>query len=145
MRNAAAVFLILNTLAAGKKVLVSRGELVEIGGSFRIPSIMERSQAILREVGTTNKTRLADFRDAIDSDTGLILKVHPSNYRIVGFTDSASLPDLAALGREHGIPVVMDSGSGLLFDHPHPCLREEPSAHGCLEQGADLVCFSVEG
>jgi len=140
--NAAAVLLILNTLARGKKVLVSRGELVEIGGSFRIPAIMERSGALLKEVGTTNKTKISDYRDAIDSDTALILRVHPSNYKIVGFTHRPELSELVELARETNIPLVEDAGSGLLFSSPHPFLREEPSVQSILTEGVDLVCFS---
>ncbi len=140
--NAAAVLLILNTLAREKKVLVSRGELVEIGGSFRIPAIMERSGAILKEVGTTNKTRISDYRDAIDEDTALILRVHPSNYKIVGFTHRPTLLELAELAQESGIPLVEDAGSGLLFSSSHPFLQEEPSVQSVLGEGADLVCFS---
>jgi len=140
--NAAAVFLILNTLAAGRKVLVSRGELIEIGGSFRIPSIMRQSGAILAEVGTTNKTRLADYEEALDSDTALILRVHPSNYKIIGFTERPELGDLALLARQRGIPLVKDAGSGYLFKIPHPAMRNEPSVEEALTAGADLVCFS---
>ncbi len=140
--NAAALLLILNTFALGKKVLVSRGELVEIGGSFRIPDIMQRSGARLQEVGTTNKTRKEDFAEAVDEETGLILSVHPSNYRIVGFTQSPTLEELVALSERTSIPLAHDVGSGLLFDSAHPALREEPSARSSLEQGAGLVCFS---
>jgi len=104
--NAAAVLLAVNTLAEGREVLVSRGELVEIGGSFRIPDVIAKSGARLREVGTTNRTRISDFEKAISPETGLILRVHPSNFRIVGFTESASLTELVALGRARGIPVV---------------------------------------
>jgi len=140
--NAAAVFLILNTLAAGRKVLVSRGELIEIGGSFRIPAIMAQSGAILVEVGTTNKTRLADYEEAIDADTALILRVHPSNYRIVGFTERPELRDLALLARHRGIPLIKDAGSGYLRKIVHPALQHEPSVDEALAAGADLVCFS---
>jgi len=140
--NAAAVFLILNTLAAGRKVLVSRGELIEIGGSFRIPAIMAQSGAVLAEVGTTNKTRLADYEDAIDDHTALILRVHPSNYRIIGFTERPELKDLALLARRRGIPLVKDAGSGYLHQISHPAMRNEPSVEEALASGADLVCFS---
>ena len=140
--NAAAVFLILNTLAAGRKVLVSRGELIEIGGSFRIPAIMAASGAILAEVGTTNKTRLADYEEAIDEDTALILRVHPSNYKIIGFTERPDLSDLASLARQRSIPLVEDVGSGYLYKIPHPAMRNEPSVEEGLAAGADLVCFS---
>ncbi len=140
--NAGAVFLILNTLANGKEVLVSRGELVEIGGSFRIPAIMEKSGALLREVGTTNKTRLEDYQAAIGDNTGLILRVHPSNFRVVGFTAAPTLKQLVQLSRESGIPLVKDAGSGLLFASRHIALRREPSVQAALEAGVDLVCFS---
>ncbi len=140
--NAAAVLLILNTLALGKKVLVSRGELVEIGGSFRIPAIMERSGVILHEVGTTNKTKISDFREAIHEDTALILRVHPSNYRILGFTHRPPLQELVDLSRETGIPLVEDLGSGLLFSSALPWLEREPTAESSLAEGVDLICFS---
>jgi len=140
--NAAAVLLILNTLARNKNVLVSRGELVEIGGSFRIPAIMERSGVILKEVGTTNKTKISDYREAIDQDTALILRVHPSNYKIVGFTHRPNLSELVELSRESKIPLVEDAGSGLLFSSSHPFLREEPSVQSVLAEGVNLVCFS---
>jgi len=140
--NAAAVLLALNTFAEGKEVIVSRGELVEIGGSFRIPDVLRKSGAILREIGTTNKTRLADYERAIGPRTGLILKVHPSNYRIVGFTAQAALKEVVALGRRRRIPVVMDQGSGNLLDLARHGIRNEPSVYDALEDGADLVCFS---
>ena len=140
--NAAAVLLALNTLAEGKDVIVSRGELVEIGGSFRIPDVMRKSGAILREVGTTNKTRLRDYERAIGPKTGLILKVHPSNYRIVGFTAQASLEDVAALGRKKKVPVLLDQGSGNLIDLAAHGIHNEPSVHDALADGADVVCFS---
>jgi len=140
--NAAAVFLILNTLATGRKVLVSRGELIEIGGSFRIPAIMAQTGAIMAEVGTTNKTRLADYEDASDGDTALILRVHPSNYKIIGFTERPELKDLSHLARERGIPLIKDAGSGYLFKISHPAMRNEPSVEEALAAGADLVCFS---
>ena len=134
--NAAALLLILNTFALGKKVLVSRGELVEIGGSFRIPEIMKRSGALLQEVGTTNKTRLSDFENALDADTGLILAVHPSNYQIVGFTQSPVLAELAQLASRAEIPLAHDVGSGLLSDSSQPVLQTEPSVKASLEQGS---------
>ncbi len=140
--NAAALFLILKALASGKKVLVSRGELVEIGGSFRIPEIMESSGAILREVGTTNKTRLSDYRNAVDDQVGLILRVHPSNYRMVGFTERPELSELVSLSKEKKIPLVKDAGSGYLFRSELPCLAHEPVVFEALEAGVDLVCFS---
>ncbi|MEK7284096.1 MAG: L-seryl-tRNA(Sec) selenium transferase [Acidobacteriota bacterium] len=140
--NAAAVLLALNTFAEGKEVIVSRGELVEIGGSFRIPDVMRKGGAILKEIGTTNKTRLADYERAIGPRTGLILKVHPSNYRIVGFTAQAALKEVAALGRRRKVPVVMDQGSGNLLDLARLGIRNEPSVFDALRDGADLVCFS---
>lgn len=139
---AAALLLILNTLALGKKVLVSRGELIEIGGSFRLPAIMEKSGAILKEVGTTNKTKPSDYREGIDSDTALILKVHPSNYQIVGFTQQPSLAELVEIAREAGLPLVYDVGSGYLFQTPHQFLATEPTVSDALRAGTDLVCFS---
>src|SRR5438067_7911848 len=114
--NAAAVLLALNTLADGGEVIVSRGELVEIGGSFRIPDVMAKSNAVLREVGTTNRTRIADYERAIHEKTRVLLRVHRSNFAMVGFTEQPALADLVALGRKHKIPVVEDLGSGALFD-----------------------------
>ena len=140
--NAAAVLLILNTLAQGKEVLVSRGELVEIGGSFRIPAIMERSGAILKEVGTTNKTKISDYRDALNEKTALILRVHPSNYKIVGFTHRPQISELVELAQERNIPLAEDAGSGLLFSSTTSALREEPSVESVLSEGIDLICFS---
>lgn len=140
--NAAAVFLILNTLAQGKEVVVSRGELVEIGGSFRIPEIMVRSGAILREVGTTNKTRLQDYEKAIGPNTALLLKVHPSNYRMRGFTEKPDLNSLVELARKSGIPLVEDIGSGCLVDLRPYGITEEPMVQESLTAGVDLVCFS---
>jgi L-seryl-tRNA(Ser) seleniumtransferase len=140
--NAAATWLCLNTLARKSEVLVSRGQLVEIGGSFRIPDILAHSGARLREVGTTNKTRLADFQAAIHWGTGLILRVHTSNFRIVGFTEQPPLADLVALGREHAVPVLDDIGSGALIDLAPYGFPDEPTAPGSLREGADLVCAS---
>ena len=140
--NAAAVLLALNTLAEGREVIVSRGELVEIGGSFRIPDIMRKSGAILREVGSTNKTRLADYERAIGPKTALLLKVHPSNYRIVGFTAQVTLREVASLGRRRRIPVMMDQGSGNLVDLGRYGVRDEPGVGDALAAGADLVCCS---
>jgi L-seryl-tRNA(Ser) seleniumtransferase len=142
--NAAAVFLILNTLAAGREVVVSRGELVEIGGSFRIPDILARSGAVLREVGTTNKTRVEDYEQAITGQTALLLRVHPSNYRIRGFADRPALESLAALSRRTGVPLVEDIGSGCLLDLKPYGIADEPLVHVSLELGADLVCFSAD-
>jgi L-seryl-tRNA(Ser) seleniumtransferase len=139
--NAAAIFLALHELAAGGEVLVSRGELIEIGDGFRIPDIMARSGALLREVGTTNRTRIEDYRDAISDRTRLLLRVHPSNFRIVGFTARPELRELAALGRERGLLVYEDLGSGCIAD-----LRafgiQEPLVGDSLKAGADLVSFS---
>ena len=142
--NAAAVLLALNSLAEGREVIVSRGELVEIGGSFRIPEILAKSGAVLREVGTTNKTRLADYEKAIGKNTALLLKVHPSNYRIVGFTHAVSLADLARLGRRRRVPILMDQGSGNLHDLARHGVRDEPTVGEALRDGADLVCASAD-
>ena len=139
---AAAVFLILNTLSAGKKALVSRGELVEIGGSFRIPEIMVKSGAVLREVGTTNKTKAEDYEKSIEDDTALILRVHQSNYRIVGFTHRPSLEELVTIADKNAIPLVHDIGSGYLFRTQHPCLQDEPTVEASLAAGSHLICFS---
>ncbi len=141
--TAAAVFLILNTLASGKEVIVSRGELVEIGGSFRIPDICGRSGARLIEVGTTNRTRLSDYSNAIGKETGLLLKVHPSNFRVIGFTEGVDPEDLAVLGRRRHLPVVADAGSGSLIELPG-ILGHEPSPADYLRQGYSLVCFSAD-
>ena len=140
--NASAVFLALRALCQGREAVLSRGELVEIGGSFRVPDMMAESGARLREVGTTNRTRLSDYEKAMGDGTGLILKVHPSNYRIVGFTSEASIPELAALGRQRGVPLVVDQGSGYLRPLPATGLRDEPTVQEVLSQGADLVTFS---
>ena len=140
--NAAALYLVLSTLARGKKVLVSRGELVEIGGSFRVPSILEQSGAMLKEVGTTNRTRIEDYREALDGKTALILRVHPSNFRVVGFSRRPDLSELVALSRDAGIPLLKDAGSGYLFRTSHACLRTEPTVEEILKAGVDLVCFS---
>ena len=139
--NAAAIFLALNELAAGGEVVVSRGELIEIGDGFRIPDIMARSGAVLREVGTTNRTRIEDYRDVISDRTRLLLRVHPSNFRIVGFTARPELRDLAALGRERRVPVYEDLGSGCIADL-RPFGIEEPLVADSLKAGADLVSFS---
>ncbi len=139
---AAALVLILNTLARNRDVLVSRGELIEIGGSFRLPEIMQAGGAFLKEVGTTNRTRTADFADAVDENTAVILRVHPSNYRIVGFTESPPLAELVEMAHRRRLPLVYDVGSGLLFPDAHSALREEPAISDCLAQGVDLVCSS---
>lgn len=140
--NAAAVLLCIDTLARGKKVIVSRGELVEIGGSFRIPEVMAKGGADLCEVGTTNRTHPADYERAIDADTGLLLKAHTSNFAVVGFTASVSLADLCRMGREHGIPVMEDLGSGSLLDLSAYGLSREPTVGDSVAAGADLVTFS---
>ena len=140
--NAAAVLLALNTLAIGMEVIVSRGQLVEIGGSFRLPEIMARAGARLVEVGTTNRTRIKDYEAAITPDTALILRVHPSNFRMVGFTEQASIEELADLGRRHGIPVMDDAGSGALIDMAQFGLGGEPLIQNSVRAGADIVTFS---
>lgn len=139
--NAAAVFLVLNTLAKGAEVIVSRGELIEIGDGFRIPDIMAQSGAELREVGTTNRTRIADYECAVTERTRLLLRVHPSNFRIVGFTKRPDLGELTELGRRFGIPVVEDLGSGCLVDLSGSGI-EEPVVCASFEVGADIVTFS---
>ena len=140
--NAAAVTLMLFALAKSKEVLISRGELIEIGGRFRIPDVMEQSGAILREVGTTNRTRISDYEKAITENTGAILKVHTSNYKIVGFTEEASVEELAALGKKYHLPVLVDLGSGVLMDLEKFGLSHEPTVQETLKKGADVVCFS---
>jgi len=144
--NAAATLLLLAALAAGREVIISRGELVEIGGGFRVPDVMAQSGAILREVGTTNRTRAADYAAAIGDRTALILRVHPSNFKVVGFTERPSLEELTALGRRFEIPVAEDLGSGWLGwpereDLPE-ALRDEPIVSESVAAGADVVCFS---
>ena len=140
--NAAAVVLALAALAAGREVVVSRGELVEIGGSFRIPEMMAAAGARLVEVGTTNRVRLADYAAAVGPETALLLKVLPSNYRIVGFTAAVSPGELAALGSERGVPVVVDEGSGLLRPHPAPQLTDHPAVSEMVARGCGLVTSS---
>ena len=140
--NAAAVLLTLNTLAQGKEVIVSRGELIEIGGSFRIPDVMAASGAILREVGTTNRTHLRDYEVAIDENTALILKVHPSNYKIVGFSSTPDITEITELGRRRGIPTMEDLGSGSLIDLTRYGLPREPVVRERIEAGVEIVTFS---
>ncbi len=140
--NAAAVLLALNTLAEGGEVVVSRGELVEIGGSFRIPDVMAKSGAVLREVGTTNRTRLADYERALSERTRLLLRVHRSNFQIVGFTEQPELKELVALGRRRGIPVMEDLGSGALLDLASLGVAGEPGVVESLRAGLDVVTYS---
>lgn len=140
--NAGAVLIALNTLAKGMEVVVSRGELVEIGGSFRMPDVMAQSGAHLVEVGTTNKTHLPDYEAAIGPETGLLLKVHPSNFRILGFTEDVPLDVIVALGQRNGIPVMNDLGSGCLLDLSDLGMEPEPTVQQALSSGVDLVAFS---
>ncbi len=140
--NAAATVVILNTLAKGKEVIVSRGQLVEIGGSFRMPDVMETSGVVLREVGATNKTHLRDYENAVGPNTGAVLRVHHSNYRIVGFAEEPGIEDLVGLGRKHSLPVIDDLGSGALVDLREYGLETEPLVRRSVTAGADVVCFS---
>jgi L-seryl-tRNA(Ser) seleniumtransferase len=140
--NAAAVLLCLNTLARGKEVIVSRGELVEIGGSFRVPEVMERSGAKLREVGATNKTHLKDYEKAINENTGLLLKVHTSNYKIVGFVKEVTPSELSVLGKKHNIPVMWDLGSGSFIDLASYGIGDEPTVQQAVNAGVDILTFS---
>lgn len=140
--NASAVMLILSTMAKGKEAIVSRGELVEIGGSFRIPEVMEQSGAKLVEVGATNKTHARDYEKAITEDTGVLLKVHTSNYRIMGFTDEVSLEELVEIGKNNDIPVVEDIGSGVLINLDKYGLEHEPTVQESIKAGIEIVSFS---
>lgn len=140
--NAAAVLLVLSTMAKGGEAIVSRGELVEVGGSFRIPSIMALSGAELVEVGSTNKTHLKDYKEAITEDTNVLMKVHTSNYRIMGFTESVSIEELVNLGKKYKLPVIEDLGSGVFIDLSKYGLSYEPTVLDSIRQGADVVTFS---
>lgn len=140
--NAAAVLLGLSSLACDKEVIVSRGQLIEIGGSFRIPEVMKQSGARLVEVGTTNKTYISDYAQAINDHTGLIFSAHTSNYKIMGFSAEVKLNELVALGKEKNIPVMHDLGSGILSDLGEWGLKDEPTIQACAESGADVICFS---
>ena len=140
--NAAAVLLCIETMAKGREVVISRGQLVEIGGSFRVPDVMRKSGATMVEIGTTNKTHLSDYEEVIGPETGLLLRVHTSNFQIMGFTEEVALSDLVGLGRKYGVPVMDDLGSGCLVDFSHYGLKKEPTVMEALNQGADLVTFS---
>ena len=140
--NAAAVMLVLSSMAAEREVIVSRGELVEVGGKFRIPDVMKSSNAHLVEIGTTNKTHLEDYEDAISENTGAFLKVHTSNFKILGFTESVSIEELCKLGREKDIPVIEDIGSGVLIDLSKYGLEYEPTVQDSIKAGVDVVSFS---
>ena len=140
--NAAAVMLVLSSMAAEREVIVSRGELVEVGGKFRIPDVMKSSNAHLVEIGTTNKTHLEDYEDAISENTGAFLKVHTSNFKILGFTESVSIEELCKLGREKDIPVIEDIGSGVLIDLSEYGLEYEPTVQDSIKAGVDVVSFS---
>jgi L-seryl-tRNA(Ser) seleniumtransferase len=140
--NAAAVLLCLETLARGKEVIVSRGELVEIGGSFRVPDVMAKSGGILKEVGTTNRTHMKDYQNAVDENTALMLKVHRSNYSVIGFTAEVSLKELVELGTKHGLPVMEDLGSGTFIDFSKYGLAKEPTVQESVAAGVDVVTFS---
>ena len=140
--NAAAVFVCLTALAKGREVIVSRGELVEIGGSFRIPDVMASSGAILKEVGTTNKTHGYDYENAVNDNTGLMLKVHQSNFRMIGFTETLAIEEMVALGKRYSVPVMFDLGSGCLIDLKPYGIHIEPTVQEMVKAGADIVTFS---
>jgi L-seryl-tRNA(Ser) seleniumtransferase len=140
--NAGAVMLVLNTMAEGREVIVSRGELVEIGGAFRIPDVMRRSGVLLKEVGTTNRTHLGDYQNAVGSQTALLLKVHSSNFRMLGFTSDVPLPELVKLARQHDLPVMNDLGSGCLIDLTPYGLEKEPTVKEAIQTGVDVITFS---
>lgn len=142
--NAAAVFLILKVLAKGKEVIISRGELVQIGGGFRIPDILRESGAILREVGTTNHTSISDYKEAINENTGLLLKVHQSNFSLEGFTKSTDAKELSVLAKKYKLPLAVDLGSGAFMPTEQFSLEHEPTVQEVLRSGADLVCFSCD-
>lgn len=142
--NAAAVMLMLAAICKDSEVVVSRGELVEIGGSFRVPEIMSMSGATLREVGTTNKTKPSDYKDAVNENTSALLKVHTSNFKIVGFSETVGIEQLAEIGREVGKPVLYDLGSGLMVDNTLVNIENEISVKDCVKAGADVVCFSAD-
>jgi L-seryl-tRNA(Ser) seleniumtransferase len=140
--NAAAVTLILNTFSTNKEAVVSRGELVEIGGSFRMPDIMSKSGARMVEVGTTNKTKLSDYRNALSKNTGILVKVHKSNFKMSGFVDEVSIGELAELSRETSVPLLYDQGSGVILDLEKYGVAGEETVGECLKEGASIVCFS---
>ena len=140
--NAAAVMLVLSTMVKGREAIVSRGELVEIGGAFRVPEIMEQSGGILREVGTTNKTHAYDYINAINENTGVLLKVHTSNFKVTGFTEEVSLEEMVEIGHAHGVPVIYDLGSGLMCSLAEAGIFDEPMVKPAVRSGADVVSFS---
>jgi L-seryl-tRNA(Ser) seleniumtransferase len=142
--NAAATMIVLNTLAEGKEVVISRGQMVEIGGAFRIPDVLRRSGATLHEVGCTNKTHLRDYEDAINENTGMLMKVHTSNYKMVGFVKEVPIEDLAPLGKKHGIPVMDDLGAGAFHDLRPFGFPEEPMVQHSINAGADVVTISSD-
>ncbi|HDH01826.1 MAG TPA: L-seryl-tRNA(Sec) selenium transferase, partial [Nitrospirae bacterium] len=139
--NAAAVLLCLSTIARGREVVVSRGELIEIGGAFRIPDVMLQSGALLKEVGTTNRTNSGDYEGAVDEQTALLLKVHQSNYKVIGFTEDVSIGELVGIGKRMGVPVMFDLGSGCLTDLRPYGIHDEPVVHEVVSKGVDIVTF----